>query len=322
MKKKIIIVGGDPNSINSEIIYKCWKKLNNSIKKKIFLISNYELIKKQFKLLKYPTNILAKINTIDNDLIANKLNVLDVDLNFDKPFNVKKKYASKFVMKSLDLAHKLVIKHKMLGIVNCAIDKRLLNKDKIGVTEYLATKCNITKNSEVMLITNQKLSVCPLTIHIDIKDVSKKITKTKIIKKIETINFWFKKKFKKKPKISVLGLNPHNAELRKKSEEINLIIPSINLLKKKKINVQGPFAADSFFIHDYKKFDVVIGMFHDQVLVPFKTIFKFDAINVTLGLKYLRVSPDHGTGINLIGKNKANYFSLVNCIKFINKFGK
>ena len=322
MKEKIIIVGGDPNSINSEIIYKCWKKLNNSIKKKIFLISNYELIKKQFKLLKYPTNILAKINTIENDLITNKLNVLDVDLNFDKPFNVKKKYASKFVMKSLNLAHKLVIKHNMLGIVNCAIDKKLLNKDKIGVTEYLATKCNITNNSEVMLITNQKLSVCPLTIHVDIKDVSKKITKTKIIKKIETINFWFKKKFKKKPKISVLGLNPHNAELRKKSEEINLIIPSINLLKKKKINVQGPFAADSFFIHDYKKFDVVIGMFHDQVLVPFKTIFKFDAINVTLGLKYLRVSPDHGTGINLIRKNKANYFSLVNCIKFINKFGK
>ena len=109
----------------------------------------------------------------------------------------------------------------MLGIVNCAIDKKLLNKDKIGVTEYLATKCNITNNSEVMLITNQKLSVCPLTIHVDIKDVSKNIPKQKLLKKIETINYLVQEKFQIKPKISVLGLNPHNAELRKNSEEIN-----------------------------------------------------------------------------------------------------
>ena len=93
-------------------------------------------------------------------------------------------------------------------------------------------------------------------------------------------------------------------------------------IKKLGISVNGPLVADTLFINDYKQFDVIIGMYHDQVLAPFKAIFKFDAINVTLGLKYLRVSPDHGTAVNLIGKNKANINSLLKCISFINKFGR
>ena len=87
--------------------------------------------------------------------------------------------------------------------------------------------------------------------------------------------------------MAILGLNPHNAELRKNSEEARIIIPSINNLRKKNINLDGPFSADTFFIKNFKNYDVVIGMFHDQVITPFKTLFKFDAINITLGLKYL-----------------------------------
>ena len=104
----------------------------------------------------------------------------------------------------------------------------------------------------------------------------------------------------------MLGLNPHNAELRKESEEKRLIIPVIQKIKKLGIKINGPLVADTVFIKDYKNYDIIIGMYHDQVLAPFKTIFKFDAINVTLGLKYLRVSPDHGVAKNLIRKNKAN----------------
>ena len=173
-----------------------------------------------------------------------------------------------------------------------------------------------------MLIRNKKLSVCPVTTHINVKEISKKIKSEIIIKKINTIQSWFKRKFKKKPKIAILGLNPHNAELRKNSEEVKIIIPSISKLKKKGINIKGPLVADTVFIKDYKNFDIIIGMFHDQVLAPFKTLFKFDAINITLGLKYLRVSPDHGTAPDLIGKNKANYNSLLECINFVNKSNK
>ena len=117
----------------------------------------------------------------------------------------------------------------------------------------------------------------------------------------------------------MLGLNPHNAEFRKNSEENKIIAPVVKKLSKKGYKIKGPLISDTLFIENYKEFDVIVGMYHDQVLSPFKTLFKFDAINITLGLKYLRVSPDHGTAVNLIGKNKANIVSLMRCIDFIKK---
>ena len=84
--------------------------------------------------------------------------------------------------------------------------------------------------------------------------------------------------------------------------------------------MSGPLPADTVFVKEYKKYNVIVGMYHDQILPPFKTLFKFDAINITLGLKYLRVSPDHGVAREIIKKNKANPLSLINCIKFVNKF--
>ena len=168
------------------------------------------------------------------------------------------------------------------------------------------------------MISNLKFSVVPITTHIKVRQISKKISKKIIINKIKTIDKFFKNTFKIKPKIGVLGLNPHNAEMRKKSEETKIILPSIRQLKKIKINCSGPHVSDTIFIKDNKNFDVIVGMFHDQVLIPFKTLYKFNAINITLGLKYLRVSPDHGTAVNLIGKNKAKPESLIKCIHFIN----
>lgn len=192
----------------------------------------------------------------------------------------------------------------------------------MGVTEYLASKCNVINASEVMLIHNKKVSVVPLTTHIDVKNISKKLNSKTIINKVKTIDSWFKNQFKRKPRLGILGLNPHNAEMRSNSEEKNLIIPTILKLKKKGFNIKGPLISDTVFISDYKKFDIIIGMYHDQVLAPFKAIFKFDAINITLGLKYIRVSPDHGTAVDLIGKNKANTKSLLGCINFINRYAK
>jgi 4-hydroxy-L-threonine phosphate dehydrogenase PdxA len=320
MTKKIILISGDPNSINSEIIFKCWKKLSIQMRKKIYLVANYNLLETQFKKLNYKIK-LKSVKNINNDIKSNKLKVLNIALNYKNPFNVSQNEASKFVVKSLNFSHKLALKKNILGIINCPINKNLL-KNKMGVTEYLANKCKIKDNTEVMLIRNKSLSVAPITTHLDIKQVSKKIKVLTIIKKVKTINNWFKKMFNKKPKIAILGLNPHNAELRINSEERKIIIPAIKKLKKFGLKLTGPHVSDTFFINEYKSFDVVVGMFHDQVITPFKTIFKFDAINITLGLKYLRVSPDHGVAINLIGKKKADSTSLFKCINFINKFGK
>ena len=319
MKKKIILLSGDPNSINSEIIYKSWIKLNSSTRKKIYLISNFELLKQQFKKLKYSIKLI-KVDSVNDRIQYNKLKVLDLNLKFKNPFNVPQKSASKFIINSLNYGHKLALRKDVHGLINCPINKKLLRKNNTGVTEYLASKCGVVNNSEVMFILNKKLSVCPITTHININQINKKINKKLITNKILTIQKWFKKKFHRSPKIGILGLNPHNAELKNNSEEKRIIIPSILKLKKFKIDIKGPLVADTLFIKDYKKFDIIVGMYHDQVLTPFKTLFKFNAINITLGLKYLRISPDHGVATDLIGKKKANPTSLINCINFLNFF--
>mgnify|MGYP001159902623 CR=1 FL=1 len=319
MKNKILLVGGEPNSINSEIIYKCMKKISSKFKKKIYLISNYELIKKQFALLKFKEKLIKVKNPFEITK-KNGLKIIDINLKFNDPFKVTTSETSKFIIKSLNYAHKHALNKDVIGLINCPINKRTLNKKEFGVTEYLAKKCKVDKNSEVMLIMNKKLAVCPITTHQDIKNVSKKVTSEAIIKKIKRINKWFILKKKKKPRIAILGLNPHNSEYTKNSEEIKIIIPTIKKLKNLKINLHGPFSSDTIFINDYKKFDVIIGMYHDQVLSPFKALFQYDAINMTLGLSYLRLSPDHGVASNLIKKNKASSESLQKCFDFFKNF--
>ena len=318
MKKKIILVFGDPNSINSEIIFKTWKKISTSLKKKIYIIGNFELIERQFKKLNYSLDCVLVKNIYEKQNNKN-LKIININLNFSNPFLVKKKESSQFIKKSLTLAHKLALDKNVIGIINCAIDKQLLSKKNIGVTEFLANKCKLRKNYEVMMIYNKKMSVVPITTHINIKKVSSNISKSIIVNKIKMIKFWYNKNLKKNPKIAVLDLNPHNAEMRHNSEETKIIIPAIQKLRKLSVNVDGPLVADTIFVNNFKNYDVVVGMYHDQVLAPFKTLFKFDAINITLGLKYLRMSPDHGTAINLIGKNKADFSSLLACINFIKK---
>jgi len=99
-------------------------------------------------------------------------------------------------------------------------------------------------------------------------------------------------------------------------------MPALRKLKKKKIFVAGPLIADTVFVKEFLEYDVLIGMYHDQVLAPFKALYKFNALNLTLGLKYLRLSPDHGTAADLIGKNKANPTSLIKCINFLSNLNK
>ena len=171
------------------------------------------------------------------------------------------------------------------------------------------------------MIRNNKLSVCPITTHINLKNVSAYIKSKKITIKINTVQKYFLKLFKKKPKIGVLGLNPHNAELNVNSEEVKEITPAIKRLKKKGFKIKGPLVPDTTFVENYNNFDVIIGMYHDQVLAPFKSLFKFDGVNLTIGLKYLRLSHDHGVAKDIIKKNKANPSSLIDCIKFLNNFG-
>ena len=312
--KKIVIIHGEANSINTEIIVKSWKRLNIIQKKSLFIIGNEKLIAAQMKRL----NFKVEINRISKKKIklnSKKINILDVNVRFKKPFKIEKKINSTYIKKCLNLADELARNKLIDGVINCSIDKKIFEK-RIGVTEYLSKRNNLD-NKEVMLIFNKKLSVAPITTHINLDSVQKNISKDKIIKKILTIKSFFYTNFNKKVKIGVLGLNPHNDEFRKDSFEKKTISPAIKLLKKKKLNISGPFSVDEIFLRKQFKFDVIIGMYHDQVLGPFKALFKFNAINITLGLPYLRVSPDHGTASEIIYKKKASPESLINCIKFL-----
>jgi len=171
-----------------------------------------------------------------------------------------------------------------------------------------------------MLIYNKKLSVSPITTHLPLKDVHKHLSKYKIINHVKLIDEFYKKRLKKTPRIGITGLNPHCESNYKSSEEDKIIRPAIKLLLKKKYRVNGPFPADTIFLKEkLKNYDVIIGMYHDQVLSPIKTLFGFNAINITLGLPFIRISPDHGPNAKMLGKNLSNSKSLYEALKFLDK---
>jgi len=316
MSNLIAIIAGEPNSINSEIIAKALKK--NKKLKKLFIIGNYSLFKKQIVKLgiKIP---ITKINKLTDVRRERKLFILDVPLKFKKIFKINSFEVKKYVFKCFDIAHNLSINKIIKGFINAPIDKKIFDNKYLGVTEYISEK-NKIKNKEVMMIHNNELSVVPLTTHIEIKNVTNKISFNLITSKILTLNKFYLKLFKRKPKIAILGLNPHNSENKIHSIESKIIRPAVDKLRKLKINIKGPFPADTAFNkQNIISYDVIVGMYHDQVLGPFKALYGYDAINLTLGLKYLRMSPDHGTAQDIIGLNKANPKSLINAINFLNK---
>tara|TARA_Y100000590_G_scaffold462633_1_gene627278 strand:+ start:2475 stop:3440 length:966 start_codon:yes stop_codon:yes gene_type:complete len=316
--KTILIVLGEPNSTFSEILFKyfCSKKFKKT-KKKIVLVGCKSLLLNQMKKLNYKLsfNEISDIKFSKN----NKINIINIDYNFKKSFNKITDKSNEYIKNCFDTSFKIIKKNKSVGFINGPISKKhFLKKKYPGVTEYIARKTN-SKN-EVMLIYNEKLSVSPITTHIPIKYVNKNINKKKIINNITKINNFFKNNLKKQPKFAVLGLNPHCETTDIISEEKVKIIPAINFLRKNNINIKGPFSADTFFSNkNIKKYDVVIGMYHDQVLIPIKTLFIFNAINLTIGLPFVRVTPDHGPNYDMLGKNKSDASSIFYAIKFFNK---
>tara|TARA_B100001175_G_scaffold170306_1_gene144463 strand:- start:3383 stop:4348 length:966 start_codon:yes stop_codon:yes gene_type:complete len=315
---KILIILGEPQSTFSEILFKYFSsKQFKKNKKKLILIGSLSLLKKQMKKLKYKLN-LKKINNI-NEAKFNDLNILNVNYSNNKIFSKITYKSSKYISECFKLGLNLIKNNKNITIINGPISKKhFLKKKYLGITEYISKKTK-SKN-HVMLIYNEKISVSPITTHLPLKNVSKTISKKKIIVNVNEINKFYYNFLKKRPKIAILGINPHCESIAKISEEKKIIIPAINLLKKNKLFVDGPFSTDTFFLKkNIDKYDVVIGMYHDQVLTPIKTLYNFNAINITLGLPFIRISPDHGPNFEMLGKNKSDPSSFFCAMRFINK---
>jgi 4-hydroxy-L-threonine phosphate dehydrogenase PdxA len=314
--KPIIIVAGEPNSVFLELFFKVIKK---KIKSPIILIASKKLIIKQARILKKKIrfNITNEFEIIKKKNNLKKINLIDVDFKQVSGFGKITSKSNHYISTCFNVAIKLLKNNVSNKFINGPISKKTFLKNRYnGITEYLADKTNTKKFA--MIIYNKNLSVCPLTTHLPIKYVSKKINNLEIINKVKLINSFWKKKFNKQVKIGVTGLNPHCESIDSFNEDKNIILPTIKKLKKLKYNIEGPFAADTIFLkNNRKKFDLVIGMYHDQVLTPIKTLFEYDAINITIGLPFIRVSPDHGPNESMLGKNKSNYLSLFNSIKFL-----
>ncbi len=317
--KPIIVVAGEPRSIFFEIFFKALKF--KKIKSPIILICSLNLLKnnmKKFNFKKKINNI--QFNSIKEYQLKNKsLNLINVKLNNYNSINKKKFVSKKYIERSFEIAFSIIKMGITDKLINGPISKKAFLKGKFpGITEFVANKFKIKKNA--MLIFNKNISVCPITTHIPLKFVAKKINKKIIKEKIYLINNFFQKKLKSRPKIAVLGLNPHCESFDKNDEDKNIILPTINELKKKKIKISGPYPADTIFLKKNRdQFDVIVGMYHDQVLSPLKTIFEYDAINITLGLPFIRISPDHGPNEKMINKNLSNPLSLINALSFLDK---
>ena len=320
-KKRIIITAGEPAGISTEITVKSLQNFSHRKDIEIICITDPKLVKNyciQSK-INLPVNVLVPKNKF-NDYRNKFVNILPIKLNKMPTPGILEEINCNFVEKSILKAINLLNSKLASAMVTCPINKFVMKKSGFnfnGHTEFLASLSK-KKKIPIMLLHSPDLNVVPLTTHVPIKDISKYITKKLLIEKIEILSLELEKYFKiKNPKIYVSGLNPHSGDngfIGK--EEIENIIPAITYLKKKGINVFGPISADTMFEKNFrKKFDVAVCMFHDQALIPIKTLYFNKVVNITLGLDFLRTSPDHGTALDIAGLNLANPTSMMGAIK-------
>ena len=312
MSKFIAVTIGDINGIGIDIYLKLLRE--NKIKNTI-LFTNINLIKKYILNNKYKIEI--NVVNKDKNILLFKKNCLNI-YTYNCSTNIYN------TIKSIDLSYKECLKKRFKGMVTLPIRKDLINKiypNFIGHTEHLQKFENIKYSN--MIFYHKKIIISPLTTHIKLKSVSKYIQKRNfLLNQIRNLNSSLMKDFNiKNPKIIISGINPHAGESGKiGNEEINIIKPIINKLIKLNINIKGPFSADTMLIDkNLNAFDCFVFIYHDQALIPFKYISKFQGVNFTGNLSVIRTSPDHGTAYDLKGKKNISSKSVENSFKLINK---
>jgi len=314
-----IVVGisiGDLNGIGSEIILKTFQDTR-------MLDFCTPVIFASVKLMSYfkrEYGLDINLHGIDslNSIVHKKINVINVwkepvQINFGKEDPVIGSYA----IKSLEASVAALKEEKIDVLVTAPIHKSNVQSETFnfpGHTDYLAKEL---KGNSLMLMISNTLRVGLLTDHVAVKDVVSHITPERIEEKIQTIHRSLVHDFGiSKPKIAVLGINPHNGDNGViGTEDDEILIPTLDTLRKKGLLVYGPYAGDSFFgSGNYKNFDAIIASYHDQGLIPFKTLSFGTGVNYTAGLDRVRTSPDHGTAFDVAGKNVANYDSFKEAI--------
>ena len=310
VKSKKINVGisiGDPNGIGIEVMLKALSERPSNDNCNYIIYSSHGLIVNQKKDLNIKSLPLKKIESYD-EISNNSLNIKEVFTESKYEFGMFDKHVSQNAIISFKEAVKDASDRNIDVLITSPIDKNLSfskNFKYSGHTDYLR---NYFNEDPIMLMVSKKLKVGLLTEHIALKDVVHDITVEKIIKKLKLLSQVLNKDFGiLKPKIAVLSINPHvgdNGVIG--TEDQKLLIPAINELNKNEDIIFGPFSADTFFCNSYIKYDATLAVYHDQGLIPFKTITFGEGVNYSAGLSIIRTSPDHGTGFDIAGKNIAD----------------
>ena len=317
-KIKIGISIGDVNGIGLEVILKTLAELRildycTPIVYGHTKVASYH--RKALGLGDFSFNVINEASAA-NPKKANMINCWEEDVKIE--LGTANETGGKYALLSLEKATEDLVKGEIDALVTAPINKHNIQSETFqfpGHTEYLQERSG--SNDVLMFLLSEDLRVGVVTGHIPISAVAQSITKEKIVKKLMLINESLKKDFWiEKPKIAVLGLNPHagdNGLLG--SEEQDIIMPAIQEAFDKGIICFGPYPADGFFGKgSYKQFDAVLAMYHDQGLVPFKALAFGSGVNYTAGMKFVRTSPDHGTGYDIAGKNIADPSSFIEAV--------
>lgn len=320
-KPIIGITMGDINGIGPEVIIKALSDLRISKNIVVIIYGSAKVLTFYKKLLK---NDEFNFNTIKSVTQAHtkKINVINCwEENIEVQPGVDNKEGGTCSFMALKKATEDLKEGLIEAVVTAPINKKnILNEDFNfpGHTEYFTQ--NFGEKESLMLLVSEDLRVGVVTGHIPLKDVSNSISKEIILLKLKIFEKTLRKDFGiQKPKIAVLGLNPHAGEDGVLgNEEVEIIAPLVEELRKKGMFVFGPYPADGFFgMMQFKKFDGILAMYHDQGLIPFKTLAFENGVNFTAGLSIVRTSPDHGTAYNIAGKNTANESSMREAIYLV-----
>lgn len=320
-KIKVGISIGDPNGIGLEIILKTFQ--NSEIFKSFLPIvfANFKLVEFQKKYFNLKTKIVKtkSINYLENS----KLNVIN-SWNTDYKINFGKddKTAGELSFISLSSCSNALKKGEVDVMLTAPINKANIQSAKFkfkGHTDYLN---NLFNNKSLMMMVSKNLIIGLLTDHIPLNEIVSNLSENLIIEKLKILHNSLIKDFKiSNPNIAILSINPHAGDKGIiGSEDDEIIIPALYKLNKENIQIKGPFSSDSFFgSGKYKEFNAVMGIYHDQALIPFKTLSFGSGVNFTAGLDVVRTSPDHGTGYDIAGKNIANNSSFFEALLLLRK---
>tara|TARA_Y100000768_G_scaffold386190_1_gene373987 strand:- start:1287 stop:2288 length:1002 start_codon:yes stop_codon:yes gene_type:complete len=307
---------GDPNGIGIEVILKSLDKINFIGKFIPVIFSNYKLIEEQKRIFNVNCEIVP-INNIEN-LSRNSVNVFNINnKDFDIEFGKSNSDGGDISRLSLRLAVEFLKNSKIDGLVTGPINKNNIQNNDFnfkGHTDFLDSCFN---GQALMFMVSSEIKIALLTEHIPIDKVVGEITTELIKSRIKLVEMSLKNDFNiNKPKIAVLSINPHVGDggVIGKHDDI-ILSPTIQEVSESGIDISGPFASDSFFgTNIYKSFDAIIASYHDQGLIPFKTLTFGNGVNFTAGLDIVRTSPDHGTAYDIAGKNIANPSSFSSAI--------